>query len=297
MAVDIPRTFGALLIGGVTASLLSGLVVVQIVIYFKLYPGDLTYLKALVLAVWFLDTFHTALIWSGLWNYLISNYGARNFGNNIPWNIAFSVVTTAILTFFVHIFFAHRIFMLSRKNYWVTVPIIILATLRLLAASVSTSEMLHLKTFMSFRAEVQWVFTTGLALSSAVDILVTASLFILLHTSRTGAANLNAMIDSLIRFAFETGSLTCAGTVISMICWLSMPTNLIWLGLHFVIGKLYANSLLVTLNTRDQIRRSQATDYPAAVIVDTLHRRSVYPDHFAALIGFTALWCARVEGI
>ncbi|KAF8954272.1 hypothetical protein BDZ97DRAFT_491424 [Flammula alnicola] len=280
MLVDIPRSFGALLIGGLFASLLSGIVIVQVVVYFKVYPKDVNYLKATVLGVWILDTCHTAFIWAALWSYLIGDFGDPTGLNIIRWAVPITIIITAVLTFFVHLFFAHRIFMLSRKNYWLTAPIVILAILRL----VSACEMLHYGTFSLFREKIRWVFTTGLALSTVVDILITGSLFVLLHTSRTGAANLNAVIDSLIWYAFETGSLTCAGTVISMICWLTMPTNLIFLGLHFVIGKLYANSLLVTLNMRERIRRarSQTNEYPAPIhVVDTRRRRTSDSDQFA----------------
>jgi hypothetical protein len=283
--ISIPRSFGALLVGGLFASLLSGFVVVQAFVYYKLYPSDITQTKVLVLAVWFLDTCHTAFIWAALWSYLIDNYGDLNGINIIHWNIALTIVMTAILTFLVHIFFAHRIFKLSKKNYFVTAPIVVLATLRLVSASVTTAEMIHYGSFSRFRAEIKWIFTTGLALSTAADILITASLFILLHSSRTGAANLNAIIDSLIMYAFETGSLTCAGTVISMICWLTMPSNLIFMGLHFVIGKFYANSLLVTLNMRENIRRSRSQgskDYAAPVhLLDTRRRRTSDSDQLA----------------
>jgi len=76
---------------------------------------------------------------------------------------------------------------------------------------------------------MQWVFTTGLALSTAVDVLITGSLFLLLNSSKSGATekydnvplcpfkvssiigdwrSLSAVIDSLMWYTFETGSLT-----------------------------------------------------------------------------------------
>jgi len=150
--------------------------------------------------------------------------------------------------------------MLSKRNYLLTIPIVVLAILRLVSACVTTAFMLHLGTFTTFRADVRFIFTTGLALSTAVDVIITASLFFLLNTSRTGAATLDAIINALIRYTFETSTLTCAGTIASMLCWSIIPDNLIFMGLHFVIGKLYANSLLVTLNTREVIRRSRSQD-------------------------------------
>jgi len=258
MSVSIPKTFGALLIGGLFASLLSGFVIIQVVVYFKLYPADGPRLKVLVLTIWFLDTCHTICIWLSLWSYFIDNYGNLPGINIIPWSLALSVQFPAILTFIVHTFFAQRIFMLSKRNYILTVPIVVLAILRVVSGSVTTAFMLHLHTFSRFRHDVRFIFTTGLALSTAVDVIITASLFILLQTSRTGGATLDAVIDALIRYTFETASLTCAGTIASMLCWTITPNNLIFMGLHFVIGKLYANSLLVTLNTREAIRRAHS---------------------------------------
>jgi len=51
-------------------------------------------------------------------------------------------------------------------------------------------------------------------------------------------------------YAFEVGALTTMATVSTLICWLLMHHNLIFMGLHFIICKFYANSLLATLNQR-----------------------------------------------
>ncbi|KAF8995118.1 hypothetical protein BDQ17DRAFT_1366039 [Cyathus striatus] len=270
---DISTTFGALLLGGLFASLLSGLVSVQVVMYFKTYPSDRRRLKSLVLSIWFLDTFHTCMIWSALWCYLVRNYGDLYYIDHINWNIALTVVVTAILTFLVHCFFAFRIHRLSKRNWFLTIPLVALAALRLVSAAVTTGAMIRLHSFSRFKEEIRWIFTLGLALSTVVDVLITGSLFVLLQTSRKKAGNLNAVIDSLILYAFETGSLTCAGTVVSMICWLTMPHNLIFMGLHFGIGKLYANSLLVTLNTRENVRRARSQSSMSGVPVHYLDTR------------------------
>ncbi|KAK0470990.1 hypothetical protein IW261DRAFT_1612324 [Armillaria novae-zelandiae] len=271
MSTNASNTYGAVTIGALSASLLSGAVAIQTILYYKLYPSDSIRVKTLVFAVWLLDLSHTCFVWVSLWDMIISHYGSLDI---IPWSIPVTIVITAVLTFLVHCFFAYRIFMrsspplcstcrqlisaVSKRNWFLTCPILILAAFRLASACVTTSEMLRLKTYSAFKADFRWVFTLGLALSSAVDILITGSLFGLLRTSRSDAENLKAVIDSLILYTFETGSLTCAATIIDMICWITMSSNLIFMGLHFVIGKLYANSLLVTLNTRRGLRRGQS---------------------------------------
>lgn len=273
MSTDTSTTYGAVAIGALSASLLSGAVAIQTILYYKLYPSDSVRVKILVFAVWLLDTSHTGFVWTSLWYMVIGHYGNINV---IPWSIAVTIVITAVLTFLVHCFFAYRIFMLSKRNWFLICPIMILAAFRLASACVTTSEMIRLKTYSTFKEDFRWVFTLGLALSSTVDILITGSLFGLLHTSRSEAENLNAVIDSLILYTFETGSLTCAATIIDMICWLTMSSNLIFMGVHFVIGKLYANSLLVTLNTRRGLRRGQTSSFGrtgSAILLDSRRPR------------------------
>ncbi|KAF8167149.1 hypothetical protein B0H34DRAFT_791917 [Crassisporium funariophilum] len=292
----VPGTYGALLLGAFFASGLSGIVTVQSIVYFKLYPDDRRLLKALVIAVWGLDLAHSCFVWGAMWDYLITNFGRTRQVDFIPMSIALSVIFTAVLTFFAQMFFAHRIFRLSKGNLLLTAPIVVLAAARLTAASgmwiLSTWQLMQLSQYFSddkcqagkcghvaklcaFQTTFpsneepllcsinialtseQWLFSVGLALSSTVDILVTLSLFFLLQKSRKQSLSLNHIIDSLILYAFEIGSLTSAATVVSMICWLVLENNLIFLGLHFIIGKLYANSLLATLNTRQEIGKSR----------------------------------------
>ncbi|KAF8890108.1 hypothetical protein BD779DRAFT_288582 [Infundibulicybe gibba] len=246
MAVNIPETFGALLLGALLAAGLSGMVIIQSIIYFKLYPFDPAQLKTLVCVIWVLDMAHSVFICAAIWTYLIVDYGTVTDINSIPLSLALTITCTAILTFFVHCFFAQRIFRLSQFNWYITFPIAVLATFRLCSACVTSAEMIHLQSFTLFKLKFRWIFSLGLALSSSVDILITLSLFMLLRNSRTRSLSLNHIIDTLILYTFETGALTCAATITTMICWLSMNDNMVFMGLHFVIGKLYANSLLAT---------------------------------------------------
>ncbi|KAJ3859626.1 hypothetical protein EV359DRAFT_68000 [Lentinula novae-zelandiae] len=269
--VDIPKTFGALLIGAVFASLcvtffldleqggnvhpsLSGGITVQTLVYFKLYPSDGSNVKTLVIALWLLDACHTALIWSSQWEYFIRLYGKAEKIDYISTTLALSIVITVVI-----------------------------AILRLEQAAVSLKSLLKKpqKTYSFsdgyngyyFREHVRWLFTLGLALSSAVDILITSSLFMLLRRSKMEGGRqvqgsflahwhylpyLDGVIDTLILYTFETGSVTCAATIVSMICWISIPTQLIFMALHFIIGKFYTMSLLVTLNTRRGLRDVQS---------------------------------------
>ncbi|GAW04659.1 hypothetical protein LENED_006464 [Lentinula edodes] len=103
-----------------------------------------------------------------------------------------------------------------------------------------------------------WIFTTGLTLSSMVDVLIATCLCYLLHKLKTQMGSTSTMmikvVDTLTLYTLENGFLTGVATTASLICWLTMPHNLSFLGLHFVIEKLYANSILASLNTRKELR-------------------------------------------
>ncbi|KAK0450524.1 uncharacterized protein EV420DRAFT_738167 [Desarmillaria tabescens] len=255
--VNLSYTIGSLLLGGLFSAVLTGMLSVQSLLYFKLFPQDKPRIKALVTILWLLDVAHSGTVWAGIWNYLIVHFGNTAWIDQIPPAISVTIILTAISTIFVHLFFAERIYRLSRNNWILAALIVILAFLRLTCACVTAGAMLSIGTYSGFRNKFGWVFSAGLALSSAVDILITGSLLKLLHTNRKVSLSFDHIIDSLILYTLECGAVTCAATIASMICWLTMNNNLVFLGLYFVISKLYSSSLLATLITRYELRNSR----------------------------------------
>ncbi|CAK5280842.1 unnamed protein product [Mycena citricolor] len=123
--MSISNTVGALIIGAFFASMLSGVVHVSTFFYYRTYPTDPIHFKALVAIVWLLDTLHTAFIWEGTWNYIVPQIESQTLLlDRIPNGVPISVVLTATLTFFVHNFFAHRIYLLSKKNWIMSAPVV-----------------------------------------------------------------------------------------------------------------------------------------------------------------------------
>ncbi|CAK5279689.1 unnamed protein product [Mycena citricolor] len=295
--MSVGNTVGSMLLGALVAAMLSGVVHLLTFFYFRTYAADPLHFKLLVSRVYpvhpksslgwttrspvsgarfplpprktrmmtmgaprrLMDTLHSAFILEGIWNYVIPQIGSPAIHlDRIPGGVPISVLLTAIVTFLVHGFFAHRIFLLSKRSWAMAAPVVALAVLRLAAAAVSTWEMFHYQSFAGFKDHADWIFTLGLSVSSVVDVYITACLFYLFRSSRSATSPFNQVIDQLILYAFEAGSLTAVGTIVTMICWVAMSRNLVFLGIHFVIGKLYASSFLITLSTRETIRRTRA---------------------------------------
>ncbi|KAI0306842.1 hypothetical protein B0F90DRAFT_1813705 [Multifurca ochricompacta] len=223
--LDVRDTFGAVLIGCFAAVALSGVVALQVCIYCRLYPTDKLLNKIMVAVVWALDITHTCLICTSIWKYLISNFGNVAYQGTVPITVALSIGVTMFLV-----------------------------VGRVASGLVTTVELARLQNFPAFTARFKSVFTLGLALSSAIDVIITFSMCFYLQENRQGLGTMDEVIDSIIAYTVNNGALTCVSTIVSMICWLTMPKNLIFMALHFVISKMYANSLLATLNMRQSLR-------------------------------------------
>jgi len=121
---------------------------------------------------------------------------------------------------------------------------------------VAIAEMIILKRYSLLESPFpKTMFTLGMFLSALADIVITTSLCYLLRLKRSMIESTNRVIDSLTVWTVESGSVTCFATIATLICWLAIPSNRTFIGLHFVVAKLYANSLFATLNARIKIRK------------------------------------------
>ncbi|KAI0638839.1 hypothetical protein C8Q77DRAFT_9997 [Trametes polyzona] len=241
---------GAVLIGGLVALFLSGAIFMQVILYFRMYTTDTKKTKGLVMVIWVLDITHSAMVMIANWQNLLAEFGNFDSVDQLPWSIALTVILTATTTFLVHCFFSYRIHTLSCGRWIITGPLYALAFVRLASATVSTVEMLRLKSFSAFVAKCSWVFSLGLGTSSVLDVLITIILCYFLRQRKSGLASMDRVITMLTFYTIENGMLTCITTAVALICWITMPHNLIFLGLHLAISKLYANSFLASLNAR-----------------------------------------------
>lgn len=251
--MSIGLIYGAMLVGGLLAFGLSGCVNMQFIVYCRVYFRESWRTKSLVIVIWLLDLSHSALVAVALWDSIIATYGDLSKIDTIPWCIGPAIELTALITFLVQSFFAYRIYKLQKKKLTVAIPIVALSFARLIMASITNSEMLKLKSYNTFFQRFSWIFTFGLVLSALVDIMITTFLCYFLRKNRPSFTDTMRIIDTLTFWTIQNGSMTSAAAIATLLCWKIMPSNRVFLGLHFVVAKLYANSLLATLNARKQI--------------------------------------------
>ncbi|KAJ7617239.1 hypothetical protein FB45DRAFT_933706, partial [Roridomyces roridus] len=191
-----------------------------------------------------------------LYNWLVVHYGdPDSFQVKSTWTFSVGILLTNLIILIVELFLTYRVYLLSNGN-WILCSVIILLSLLFfvfeLVAVVRMFQLQELALFYKF----EWISSVGLACASTADALIAVSLCWYLMKTRTGIqTRTNSIVTRLMLYAINTGLLTSVVVLMDMICFLTMPDNLIHLSFNIMAGKLYSNSLLATLNFRDSIRK------------------------------------------
>jgi len=197
----------------------------------------------------------------------------------------------------------NQIFLVSRGNILVTGLILgmalaqfgmfsarqrdlVVLTYDFLNQSAATAVVFTIRSFrlrVGQADEIKTLASTALSLGVATDIFTAASLSYFLHRMRTGYKKSDTLINRLIIYSVNTGTLTSVFSAAVLISYNMMPDNLIFIALYFLLSKLYANSCLATLNTRRFVHgrgtdREEKTIPTFVMVANTIHRpRSQYP--------------------
>ncbi|KAJ7093843.1 hypothetical protein B0H15DRAFT_798922 [Mycena belliarum] len=242
---SVALLYSPILLGGAVGLLLSGIVAVQCIIFFKLYPDEGRMKTSMIAAVWVLDIAHTVFILASLFYYFVAHFGHPSALARIPWLCK------------------PALYISSGKNWWITAPIWPRSSFR--AFNYSHRLRLRLGEWSAFTTPytLRWsLFTSGLALSAGTDFIITLCLCHYLRKIRklSTSSVMKGVMDTLTLYTLENGLITCLTTIAALVFWLKLPTTSIALSLNFLIGKLYPNSLLVLLNTRKELREMHSGD-------------------------------------
>lgn len=248
---SIENTFGALFIGATLAAFLWGISNVQILFYFQMQRGTgITFLKLAIILLWILDALHLAFIVHSIYYYLVINYASMDALTEIVWSFKLQVIFNVLITNSVHALYLHRLWIVS-KGRSRALPITVCITVALdLGVDIALVWVIYQCHTFSDLIQAKWASYTALGTIAVVDILIVSSLWYLLATSRTGFSSTDSFVDKLTAYIVNTGCIMSIGSVATMITCAVMPNNYIFIGVGFVVSKLYVNSFLALLNAR-----------------------------------------------
>ncbi|KAF4622143.1 hypothetical protein D9613_009320 [Agrocybe pediades] len=168
------------------------------------------------------------------------------------WTIPSSVIIKTLISCTVQAYFTIKIVYLTplRLRWWISCIIGTLITAHF-AFAMETSVLMFIKKEWSKLGSINYHATAPFAIFAVVsDIMIAASLMYFLHGQRSGMKRTDRVITKLIVYAANRGLVTSIVIIVEAIAFTKLHNTLWFLAIDFIIGKLYANSLLATLNCR-----------------------------------------------
>lgn len=258
--LNINNTLGAVLIGFAVACCVYGILVTQIFSYFLRYPFDRPVYKGLVLLILLLETVDQIFIGHVVYHYAISNFAnvLALVQGSVTWSFILQQTVGAVVGCIVKTSFALRVWRFSERNIFITGIILLLTYGQLGLAITFTLKAFELSGVFQV-VNLRVLGSTSLGVGVLTDMVTAISLCYFLNKLRTGYHKSDTLVNSLVLYAINTGALTSAVSLSTLILYNIMPTNLVFVACFFILSKLYAISFMATLNTR-RIVRGKGTD-------------------------------------
>ncbi|TBU43932.1 hypothetical protein BD309DRAFT_69864 [Dichomitus squalens] len=112
-----------------------------------------------------------------------------------------------------------------------------------------------------FSGGFRWLMNAALATPFAIDVVFSSTLVVAIRASRLGLRRDDSFLELVIIYVVNTGLLHCAFNAAAwIVCMATGTASQLFFPFQIVSLRLYANSLLSALNSRDLTRTSTIFD-------------------------------------
>ncbi|KAJ7623849.1 hypothetical protein DFH06DRAFT_1305270 [Mycena polygramma] len=250
---------GPILIGTQFNWGLLGLLTIQVYHFYIRFPKERLAIKAFVYWLFFLDLAQTAFTSHFAFGLLVTSWGDPAVFAKLPWSQCTVPIMAGLVSAQVQVFFAWRIYVLggerSRFVLGICVLVIALALLQSLPSIISgikyanTSSKLGEIPALILSVKI-WLFG-----SAVCDVIITATMIFLLNQYRkmTSWKKTDSILTKLIFHTVQTGAVTSIAAIVEVVLFLVYPQFFYHEVPGFILGKMYSNAVLATLNARSAV--------------------------------------------
>ncbi|KAG7447213.1 uncharacterized protein BT62DRAFT_1004792 [Guyanagaster necrorhizus] len=250
--VNVPLITGPLILGYMWGYGLFGILTVQMYIYYIHFNHKDTWKTRLyVWLIFLLEVIFTIFSTIAAWNLYADGWGDVDMLSYIDWSWEPLPALNGTISSMVQTFYVWRIYNLT-KNIWICIFIEIVAVVQCVFAYYFGIAVSVEGLGVSKLIELTPMVSTWLAGSAACDVLITSVIVYVLWqaSSRSTFSQTTNAVTKIIRFTVETGLLTSVAAVVELVLWLIQPRYYVHFIGFLVLGKLYSNALVATLNSR-----------------------------------------------
>ncbi|KAI9464148.1 hypothetical protein BJY52DRAFT_889927 [Lactarius psammicola] len=234
---------------------LYGVLCVQIYIYSYNFRLDRRSIKFLAYSVFLLETIQTALTGADVYYWFVAGFGnVERLGN--PHFVAVDIpIINTLISFIVQGYFCYRIWVLNKRSSWICWIIGVAAVTQSVAAIWGGIKSLIVGKYVILKTAIySWAISSALA-----DILIAVAMTLLL--SRASSNFSSFVLIRVLRLTIETNTLTATLAITALVLYAAFPNELYYVYVTGIIGKVYSNTLLVSLNNRIYLRDHQSAEH------------------------------------
>ncbi|KAJ6495168.1 hypothetical protein C8R45DRAFT_986286 [Mycena sanguinolenta] len=250
---DVHLSYGPLLLGIFVNLILYGILISQQYQYYQdsRRTKDPLLIRILVWAVFVVETANSAFDMAMIYEPLILHFGAAP--NKLPTVFLTQPLCVVLVGFPVQLFFTWRIYAVTKNK--ILVGGISLFSLAAFGGGVWTTVLVPMvATFpripLLYRSAEVWLIS-----SAVTDISIASVLAYTLSRKKTGWGVTDTVLNRLILMTVQTGMLTALFSIADVACFLTLRGETVNFFFNIALSKLYANTLMSTLNARKNLKR------------------------------------------
>jgi len=241
------------------AMVMYGTIVLQVYFYTITYPSDPMRIKLLVMFMWLLETVHSVFVAHFNYYYLVTSYGHPQNLQYGVWSFFAAAAVNIAINLTVKSFFVTQIRQLCSPPWKRWLPPAIMALVLTNTVLAIDSNVIFFKTVkfaLLANKSLRWRVIMLSVTNLTSDTVIVVVLCVLLQKRRTNypESRVNTVIHNLVMFCVQRFILCSVIGVVQLVTYLAVPFSFYTSSLAVIFGKLYANSLLATLNSRLSLR-------------------------------------------
>ncbi|KAH9019671.1 hypothetical protein EDB85DRAFT_2153562 [Lactarius pseudohatsudake] len=272
---EVIKLASPLLFGTIFNWVLYGVLCVQIYVYSYNFPKDGRSIKFLVYFIFLVETIQTALTGADVYYWFVAGFGnVEHLGNSYfaPVDV---IILTSVVSFIVQGYFCYRIWVLNSRSSWICWIIAVAAVTQSVASVWAVIKPIMLGKYVVTKTALYlWAISSAL-----VDILIAVAMTLLL---RRASGNFSSFVlVRVVRLTIETNALTATLAITTLVLYVAFPNELYCVYTVAIFGKVYSNTLLVSLNNRIYLRDRRSPEHGDNAVPDGARAIAETPLHFA----------------
>jgi hypothetical protein len=245
------------LVGCLMNFTLLGVLCLQTYIYYITFPNDTKYVKALVYFSFVFEVAQSCLNAVDVYDWFINGFGNLSEFTMPGLSPIYTPIMVSVLALMVQYFFCYRIYVI-RKSAWLWCCFIgLISTMQAIGGLIGGSLALMQESFAErFKeTEVVYIWLVG---SVTADTLIAITMSIFLLKLNTGHFHhTNRAATKIITLTFGTNAVTACTALVGLILFSVSKNTGYFVTPTVILGKLYANTLLVSLNNRAYMNKTK----------------------------------------